>query len=518
MSVAVLGASAIVARFDLVTDLPLSDEWIYRWPLQRVLEGHGVQLWPGVQPLAAVQLAAAFPLAAAGAAPRLWRLSVLPFLVLFVFFSWRSARTLGAGRGRSAFAAVVVALSPLFLQVTTGLMSDIAYLALLMGAAWTGQLWLTGRGRAILPAAFILLATLERTHGVGIALALVMATVIGPRPASPRSTWPGLALCLLAAAVGAAAPYVLGLATPAMARPLAAGVLSHTFANLVGTVVEAPIMASFLLLPLAPLVVARPVDEMRGAGRAALVPAGWACVAVVAALVFQFGFGTMIFPGDVFGNWGLGQLHLGGAKTSPWPLPAFYLLEVVVLAVAAVLLFHRRGLWRPSRLGTQGVFLALLAISQLLPMLSTSATDRYHLAVAAPLAPLLAGSAAGSGLGRDTLRRSAAAVLVALGLAAFVIGEQDYLAWQVARDDAARQVYALGTPPAQVDAGYEAMAKYVALPAVRRTGRLPSELDPSNLAPRHPLLRLQFAPSSAPGPGTSYGGPSPGRVVRLPAR
>ena len=69
-------------------------------------------------------------------------------------------------------------------------------------------------------------------------------------------------------------------------------------------------------------------------------------------------------------------------------------------------------------------------------MLSTSPTDRYHLAVAAPLAPLLVAPIAAPFAAGAVRRGAASLALILAGVLIFAVGEQDYLAWQVARDAA----------------------------------------------------------------------------------
>ena len=96
-----------------------------------------------------------------------------------------------------------------------------------------------------------------------------------------------------------------------------------------------------------------------------------------------------------------------------------------------------------------------------------------------------------------------------MGLALYVIGEQDYVAWQGARDQAARLAYQLA-PREQVQAGFEANAVYVELPNYERTGR--ADLF-AILGPEHPRVILRFAPASDPATGVSYSSLNPGRIV-----
>jgi carbamoylphosphate synthase small subunit len=65
----------------------------------------------------------------------------------------------------------------------------------------------------------------------------------------------------------------------------------------------------------------------------------------------------------------------------------------------------------------------------------------------------------------------------------------------------------------QVDAGYEANAIYLVIPAVARTGQVPAGVDPSDLHLLHPSLVLTFAGPGDPRPGAAYQSLAPGRIV-----
>jgi len=89
------------------------------------------------------------------------------------------------------------------------------------------------------------------------------------------------------------------------------------------------------------------------------------------------------------------------------------------------------------------------------------------------------------------------------------VGEQDYLAWQAARDQAARRAYQ-STPRDQVQAGFEANGVYVELPRYERTGQ--ADLF-AILGPSHPTVTLRFAGPSDPRSGVPYGSLAPGKIV-----
>lgn len=174
-----------------------------------------------------------------------------------------------------------------------------------------------------------------------------------------------------------------------------------------------------------------------------------------------------------------------------------------------------RSDWRPSMLGFEGTFLVALAVGGLLPMPFTSPLDRYFIQVMAPLAPVLAlvaarGEAARGKTTPAAWPRVAVLAVMAASVAFYAVAQQDYEAWQTARDAAARQSYRQ-LLPRQVEAGYEAVATYTAVPDFLATGLL--TIDPIDLKPTAPVARLAFASPGDPRPGVSYSSLSPGRIV-----
>ena len=174
-----------------------------------------------------------------------------------------------------------------------------------------------------------------------------------------------------------------------------------------------------------------------------------------------------------------------------------------------MLLVVRRRWWNPAAIPPDAVLLVLVSAAQFLPLLVVQVFiyDRYFLPVIAPLVPLVAVIATGAA--RQPAARAWATVALAGGLILYAAGEQDYLAWQGARDRAAHIAYQLA-PRDQVQAGFEANAVYVELPKYERTGR--ADLF-AILGPEHPRITLRFAPASDPATGVSYSSLNPGRIV-----
>ncbi|GEM_PF-3300773 len=511
-TVAVVGVVALclVAYFDLATNLAFGDEWMFRWSAQRMAAGHGLQLWPQVVPVSLVQTLASMPIAILRAEPRFLRLAVLPFMVLWSVMSGLIAKRLGAGRFWSMVAAVVVPAAPLTLGVSASFMSDIAYVALLMTAAWIALRWIESgeSGWWLVPLAT--LATLQRQQGLALAVAVTAVVLFRRRPVNR-----GDRLMLLATWLGTAAalvfPFVSAISSDQMTTILHNQGKQHlTLGAAVGSVVELGPMLGLLLLPLVLGLRRRTEAERRAAGRWELIPLALAMAGLAAAVMFAAYFGNSIWPGNVWGFSGLGMLTIGGDKPAIFTLWAFVLLEVFCVIVFVVLLGWRSRLWTPRLLGWSGTFLVLLALAHLPPMALASPLDRYYIPVAAALAPFVAAQvsrAEAPGHGATAARVWAIATLAA-GLGFFVVGQQDYLAWQGARAQAQARAYAIAGA-AGVDAGYEANGSDVAIPRYGQTGEL---VDPVHLG-LHPPLGLRFAPPGDPRPGAGYSSLAPGKIV-----
>jgi hypothetical protein len=502
-------AVALVALFDLQTSLPLLDEYARRWAIQQLVAGHGFQSL-GSSPNI-VQLLLAAPLAVAKTDPAVWRLTAVPFLALQGVFVGLMARDLGAGRTWATVAGVAMVCNPLNLSLSTGMMTETVFLALFAGAAWLSLRWLEdGRWRWTC-IALVALATLQRPQGAGLAMAIVLGLLlIARRNRSIRSEVPAVAVLVVVTTAALAAPGLLGAISPALAGSApAVGAPAPQMSGaafVIFVLASLPPLLGLVTLPFAvALVTAKRPGESRGRPWW-ILPATLGLLGLAFAVVFVVGGQRgSIFVGNILGRSGLGAPMLGGSKVSPFG-PAAVVLEVLSTASYLVLLLQRTDIWTPPSLGGRGQLLVLHSAAQFAFIVGHGELfDRYFLAVILPLLPIVAVAAAA------TLWSPAAttwAVLATLGaVALYVVGTQDYLAWQVARHQAAQMAYAQA-PVDQVEAGFEETAENIWLPA---------DSDPSGKLPRHvaapPLLELIFASPGDPRPGVSYSSLGPGRVV-----
>jgi hypothetical protein len=512
-----LAAIGLVGFYDLQTAAAFGDEWVYRWTVQHAAATGHLTLWPAVYAASLVQYAVSIPVAKLTSDPRLLRLTVLPWAPVIALYSWRIARGLGAHRFQAAIAATLLICSPLYLSISTALLSDPAYLALLMAAVWYGFRWVRDGSSPVPMIAATALATLERQHGAGLAPAITLALIVTARSRriSARE-WAWLAALWVVAAAAAAALPLSGLATSGMSHGLSR--ITHPSpANIAGGILELAPMLGLLLLPVAPMLWLRGSTESKRQSPWEMAPVALAVASVAAGAMLTFYFHTDILPGGNFGIYGLGPVFLAGDKPWLFPVGLFAVLELALTASYLVVLIRRRRLWTPLILGREGVWLVMAAASQLLLIPATIPSDKYYLAVIAPLVPLLLARTPqldwASRQARATA--SAALALMAAGILLYAVGQQDHGAWAEAADTAARRAYQ-HFPPLQVDAGYEANGTYLGVPSFERTGRLPEGVDYFFVRPPHPQLVLRYAAAGDPRPGVSYSSIAPGKIIAVP--
>jgi hypothetical protein len=431
---------------------------------------------------------------------RLLRLSVVPFVLLAMWCSYRLAYRLGAGRFWSGVAAVTLLGTPLFMSNATSFMSDNVYVGIVLGVALAGISWI-GEGKYRWPCVGLLaLAPLQRQVGISLALAVTLGLVFCRRRELSRSDTVAIAATWILTCAVTLGPGLLGIGTPAISM------LGPSAANIAHAVLPLPAMLGLGLIPFGVALALKPKEP--GADSWWSVASGLlGVVGAVGCLVDLAQFG-MIFTGNVFTPLGFAAI-LQGAKPPIFPGQIFRAVEIAAIVTFALLFILRRRWWKPVAMGNEGLFLVLVSDSQFLPLLAvqTFIYDRYFLPVIAPLIPVVAMTAARS-LGQLPARTWAALALLG-GVALYIAGEQDYLAWQAARDRAAQLAYQMA-PGREVQAGFEANAVYVELPDYERTGR--ADLF-AITGPADPQVSLLFAPLSDRRPGVPYSSLAPGRIV-----
>ena len=530
MAPLVIGGLALLALilFDLGPPLAFNDDWLYAWLVRRLLDGHGLHAFPEQAPPALVQTLWAALLTLGHPDQRLLRLTAVPFVLLAAVSSAYMARRLGANRFWAVVAGVSLVSGPIFLGASTSFMTEPFFIGLLMAAAAAGVAWLEdGRGRL---ACVLLtgLTCLERQYGAGIAGAMTVAFLLRQLSFSGRPTsssdWRWLGTLWAAVAAGLILPVALGLSSPVEGAVLKS-LLQHKFDPVVRATTPLPGMLGFLLLPFAVAVTLPGTKDGPGSrwGRRSGPAVGLRTV--LGLLIFAVGLGGIalmathllsgktIFPGNEWSALGLNPPSiLAGTKPDLFSAPVFATIEAVCALSFVVLALGGARRWAEAALRPAGLFLIVIAVSQFLPMLERGGLERYYLPVAAPLLPLAAAIASHGRSGRGW-----AIATLAVGLVLYAAGQQDYEAWQSARDQAAHLAYRT-VPPANVWGGYETFAVYVEIPVFERTGNLtrpmsPEEPVPTLLGPLHITATLQFARRGDPRPGYDYSSLASGRIV-----
>ena len=515
LAAALLGLLALV-YFDLGPALAFNDDWFTAWSVRQLAAGHGLRFVPEHGPLGIVGIAWGAIFSLGSADPRLLRLSVIPFILAAALCVHRLARHLGADRFWAATAAATPLCAPVFLGVSTSFMTDVFYVGLLALVAVAGVRWVeTGRG-AVSCCVLVAISFMERQHGVVAVLALGVGLLVARRSRQVRAReWLYLALTGAVLLGGFYAAGRAGLLTYEQTRR--AGGASLNPRLLLQAYAFLPSVAGLVLLPMLGALLVRG-SALPTARRwlPGLLSLGLLALLAVHAAT-HLDSSVVVFPGDV---WTLGGLNpvvdLAGAKPQLFP-PVFWLTEGLAVVAAVALFGWRAGdisrLTADPAVGAAVVFLLTLALAQLLPSIGKGINDRYFLPVLIVMLPVVARVASRAGSSRAARGWALAGLLG--GVALYAVGEQDYQAWQVARDGAARLAYQQA-PPSEVLAGWEADGVYYELPIFDAysgpTGNLvgSSQIGGGRAATR---LQLIFGPASDPRPGVNYNSVAPGRIV-----
>ena len=495
---------ALVVAFDLGTPVPFNDEWLYRWVVQRFVDGHGFHLFPGQAPSALVQLGLGVLVSFRGTDPQVLRLSAVPFIAATGFALYKLSRDLGADRFFSGVAAAAPLAIPVYAAAVTGYMTEPYYLALLMLAALVMCRWLTtGRGAPMM-LTLSLMAALQRQHAAALPPALTIGLLIASRRRTlPTAAWAWLGAVWLAVGAAVVLPPVMGLQTIQM-QDYYRSLVRPALAPGVASLLYVPGMTGLACLAFAGGLVWREQVSASAWWRTARLPA---LIGLFVVLVAK----TYVLPGNYLTMAGLNPITVAGNKPSlyAWVLPP---LNGLCLLCFAALVVRPTRLW-PIMRDPRAVFLVALGMLGLLPLLSGDVLDRYYLPVVLPLLPVVAALTRGARWPRASRLWAVAALLA--GLVMFVVGEGDYQSWQVARA-AAERMAVQRVPAAEVFSGFEPYGVDVVLPELDRTGRLPpyAGLRAATLeAPPHPRMLLVITGPYDPRPGASYRSLAPGKIV-----
>lgn len=509
-----IGLLCIVA-FDLGPPLAFNDDWVMAWGVRHFDPSH-LQLYPASSAIALVQTVFAWVVTLGHADQRLLRLTEVAFIGLTMVSTHRLARRLGANAAWSSMAAVSPLAFPVFTADATTFMTDVPYVGLLMVAALGAFRWHEGRRWIALCVAFSVLATLQRQTGIMVAPAVTLVLLLFRKEGIARRDWIGLAALWIGCFAAIVLPAVTGITPPTQANRLHAAAAPDPIY----------VLTSFMFLPgliglgLLPFL---PGLALSGEPRQAVDRGRLVVFAVLVVELLIFAVNSFdVFPGNVFQPRGFNLTGLMPyLKPQVFPAPVFLLIEIGSVATIAFMILRWHS-FTLQQVGPGGACLLLISGFQFLPLTLVHyvAYDRYYLPVVAMLVPFAARAASRTSnlllSGRISLALIAAMVVV------YVAGEQDFQAWEVARDETARLAYQQASPY-QVNAGYEANAVYGELPWYERTGALiggtgvPGAYDFSADGPRDPKLVLQFAPADDPAEGYTWSSLAPGKVVIRPA-
>jgi hypothetical protein len=509
----VLGISAmgLLILFDLGPPLAFNDDWVYAWDVRQLVAGHGLRLFPEQSANAVVGIVWAAFVTVGHTDQRLLRLSAVPFVALLACTVWWIARRLGADTFWAAVAGGAMLFEPIFLGVSTSFMTEPFYLALLMVAAASGIMWVSaGRGR-VLTVVLAGLATLERPNGIGIAIAVTVTLLFFRRSLGSKGDKSALVALIAISGLALALPMLTGLETQMQSLRL-----SHapSLDALVGSIALAPLCVGLVLIPFLVALVRNTDAKFRPI---LLLVLGTASLAALFSSFELMAGKSFNVPGNTLQAQGLNPRTIRtGIKPDLFGglIPVIDALAMITWLFAGVV---NHELWWPKHPDPARAFLVVLGVAELLTLVPSSSFDRYYLAVAAPLLPVVAAHV--TRIGATTWAKNWAIASSLAGVLVYAVGQQDYLAWQTARDQAARRAYAMVGVSA-VDAGYEANGTYAEIPRFDQgrgllgpvTGPLGDGL-PSIVGPAHPRLVLRFARYDDPHPGVQYRSLAPGKII-----
>jgi hypothetical protein len=499
---------SLVVYFDRMSPFAFNDEWAYAWSVAHFNLAH-VRLMPEQAALALVQIAWAATLSLGQSDLRALRMTMAPFLIVGALGSYRCARLLGVNEFWSSASAGAVLANPLILTLATSFMSDVPYLALVLATAWAGTAWICGGRGHVAVIALTFAAVLQRQQAIAIPLAVTVGLLFARRDRLvDRNDVAALVAVWAADGFAIVLPTLAGISLPIQPSLLHLARSGVNPVHYMEPVMFALPVTALIITPFLAGLALRP-PTLQEVSAPTVVPL---MVGALGLLAMVYLTQHLFMPGNVWTASGFTPTSIVGRKP-PGVLPLVFLAwDVLAAGTIVAVCWRRRTDWRIPEIGAGGVFLLGLALSQLLPIfaLPTSFYDRYFLPVAAPLLPLAALLASRGVRQRFAMGWAVATVL--FGLLTYSGFQQDYEAWQQARDRAAKMAYLLAEP-STVSAGYEANGVYDDLPMFQATG-VHHTTQRDVRGPDRPSIWLAWSTQSDPRPGADYASLlAPGRIV-----
>jgi 4-amino-4-deoxy-L-arabinose transferase-like glycosyltransferase len=467
----ILSVGLVALLVGIRGDFPLSDDWSAAWTARHLCEDGELAFlpWSAASMVLHVGLGA-LACALFGFSFTVLRVVTLSWAVLALLGTYRLARLAGCDRPRAWLATGVLAVSPLFVNLSFTFMTDVPFVALVI---WAAVLYLRGleqKSRSWMLAGAVICAAsiLVRQNGIFVCAAATLAALVATRTAGENAERFELRERGLLAAVAGVVPVVAFVGWHAwlfVARGAPAGVSRRLLELgelsplvLADAGFRALATLGFLLLPLAP-VMRLPVTRAGrriGAAATGLLAAGavaawWrdgSMMFYLPNVMYDLGVGPLTLRDTLF----LGMdspVHLGAALAIPLTLASLLSLGLF----AGFISDDSKLVRTPGRF-----FLSLLLVSMFTGSLLQAGLylDRYLLPLL-PFAAVLALSA-----GRLRAGAVTAGVLLALMASYSVMATHDYMAWNRARWTALSQLEEAGHRPADVDGGFEYNGWYLA--------------------------------------------------------
>jgi hypothetical protein len=461
-----------------IGDFPLDDDWAWTGSVRALAESHRLVIvgWAGMSLVAQIAGGALLSMIF-GFSHSLLHLAGEAAGLISVLSLYALGRALGAARGVSFIVALVFALNPLVVQLSSTFMTDVPFAAMLLvslaGLAWS--LRSGSRAGLALMALMPIAATLTRQLGLAIPLAMAIGCVIGRRldlrhliaiMVAGVGSWVGLDVYERWLRRSGQMSGYYGEQAHVALQVIGHPRLWDKMIPRIGTRFEEIfIYIGFFVLPLLPMLLGRRLEMRRRERRVAL---GATLLFAVVTLVWLIATGRRM-PFDHGFNlidFGVGPVTLTDVYLKELPhtptldsrvwtavtlLGALGGCGVMFLSITSLLQLiggersTEKTLAATAQAYSGGYFLILITAKFLF--------DRYLITLFA------AWMLSALWNGRDTVRRwmIAAALAGLLPLALFSVGAtHDYQAWNRARWKALHDLATVyRVPPEQIDGGFE---------------------------------------------------------------